>query len=83
MQEFDWPIGRVSQSLILFTKEKDSFLEKVLKSLHEFTTVINPFEENSDLADKYVITKFPTIIYLYKNVQIFRLEADDDTKKVG
>lgn len=70
----DWPVGKVATRIVLFTRERNSIIEKLLKLLHETVNVVNPNEARL-LAVKHNITTIPTVIFLYKEREINRLEG--------
>lgn len=70
----NWPVGKVATRIVLFTREKNSTIEKLLKLLHETVNIINPKNDHL-LAQKYDITTIPTVVFLYHEHEINRLEG--------
>lgn len=70
----DWPVGKVATRIVLFTRERDSIIEKLLKLLHETVNVVNPDKANP-LACKHNVKVLPTVLFLYKDREIERLEG--------
>ena len=69
----EWPIGRLATKVILFTRENNSDLEIVLKTMHAQVQVLHP-DENAELSAKYSITSLPVMIFLYHESIIHRVD---------
>lgn len=70
----NWPVGRIATRIVLFTREQDSTIEKLLKLLHETVNVVNPKDAHA-LAQKHDITTIPTVLFFYHDHEINRLEG--------
>jgi len=79
MIDTNWPVGKVATKIILFTRRPNEFLVNLLKMFHETVDVINP-DEMLELAEKYSIEVLPTIIFIWNETEIKRLEITNITE---
>ena len=69
----DWPVGKVATRIIIFTRKSTGSLIRLVKMFHESVEVVNP-DEKPEIAEKFLVRTLPTIIFLWEDIEISRME---------